>query len=46
MDKQAGGNAYGTSVTVDQNGKIVKDFSAVQVAVKHKQKAPLQLRNG
>ncbi|MEH7745049.1 NAD(P)H:quinone oxidoreductase [Neobacillus drentensis] len=31
----AGGNPYGTSVTVDQNGKMVEEFSAVQAAVKH-----------
>lgn len=34
----AGGNPYGTSVTVDQNGKIVEDFSKVQAAVKHQAK--------
>jgi NAD(P)H dehydrogenase (quinone) len=34
----AGGNPYGTSVTVDQNGKMVEDFSAVQAAVKHQAK--------
>ncbi|TDL76193.1 NAD(P)H:quinone oxidoreductase [Peribacillus frigoritolerans] len=31
----AGGNPYGTSVTVDQNGKMVED---VQAAVKHQAK--------
>ncbi|MFF3023831.1 NAD(P)H:quinone oxidoreductase [Gottfriedia sp. NPDC057948] len=34
----AGGNPYGTSVTVDQSGKMVEDFSAVQAAVKHQAK--------
>ncbi len=34
----SGGNPYGTSVTVDQNGKIAEDFSAVQAAVKHQVK--------
>lgn len=32
---EAGGNPYGTSVTVDQNGKMVED---VQAAVKHQAK--------
>lgn len=31
----AGGNPYGTSVTVDQNGKMIED---VQAAVKHQAK--------
>jgi NAD(P)H dehydrogenase (quinone) len=34
----AGGNPYGTSVTVDQNGKIVEDIASVQAAVKHQAK--------
>ncbi|MEH7336808.1 NAD(P)H:quinone oxidoreductase [Neobacillus drentensis] len=34
----AGGNPYGTSVTVDQNGKMVEEHSAVQAAVKHQAK--------
>jgi NAD(P)H dehydrogenase (quinone) len=34
----AGGNPYGTSVTVGQDGKMVEDFSAVQAAVKHQAK--------
>ncbi|XRG80457.1 NAD(P)H:quinone oxidoreductase [Rossellomorea sp. GAMAL-10_SWC] len=34
----AGGNPYGTSVTVDQSGKMVEGFSAVQAAVKHQAK--------
>ncbi|MDQ0971161.1 NAD(P)H dehydrogenase (quinone) [Neobacillus niacini] len=34
----AGGNPYGTSVTVDQNGKMVEDVIAVQAAVKHQAK--------
>jgi NAD(P)H dehydrogenase (quinone) len=29
---------YGTSVTVDQSGKMVEDFSAIQAAVKHQAK--------
>lgn len=37
---QAGGNPYGTSVTVDQNGKMVED---VQAAVKHQAKRTLEL---
>ena len=34
----AGGNPYGTSVTVGQDRKMVENFSAVQVAVKHQAK--------
>ncbi len=34
----AGGNPYGTSVTVDQSGKMVEDVRAVQDAVKHQAK--------
>jgi NAD(P)H dehydrogenase (quinone) len=36
----AGGNPYGTSVTVDQNGKMVED---VQAAVKHQAKRTVQI---
>ena len=34
----AGGNPYGTSVTVGQDRKMVENFSAVQAAVKHQEK--------
>ncbi|AZU60591.1 NAD(P)H:quinone oxidoreductase [Neobacillus mesonae] len=34
----AGGNPYGTSVTVDQSGKMVEDVRAIQDAVKHQAK--------
>jgi NAD(P)H dehydrogenase (quinone) len=34
----AGGNPYGTSVTVDQNGKMVEEVSAILAAVKHQAK--------
>jgi NAD(P)H dehydrogenase (quinone) len=34
----AGGNPYGTSVTVDQNNKMVGDVQAYQNAVKHQTK--------
>lgn len=36
----AGGNPYGTSVTVDQDGKMVED---VRVAVKHQAKRTIQV---
>ncbi|WP_264737846.1 NAD(P)H:quinone oxidoreductase [Cytobacillus firmus] len=34
----AGGNPYGTSVTVDQDGKLVEDVQKVRAAVKHQAK--------
>lgn len=34
----AGGNPYGTSVTVDQDGKLVEDVHSVRTAVKHQAK--------
>ncbi len=33
-----GGDHYGTSVTVEQNGTMFEDFSAVQAAVKYQAK--------
>jgi len=34
----AGGNPYGTSVTVDQDGNMVGDIRAIEAAVKHQAK--------
>jgi NAD(P)H dehydrogenase (quinone) len=39
----AGGNPDGTSVTVDQNGKMVEEFSAIQAAVKHQAKRTIMV---
>ena len=36
----SGGNPYGTSVTVDQNGKLIED---VQAAVKHQAKSTISI---
>lgn len=34
----AGGNPYGTSVTVDQDGRLIEEYSAVKAAVIHQAK--------
>ena len=39
----AGGNPYGTSVTVGQDGKMIED---VQAAVKHQAKRTVTVQNG
>ena len=39
----AGGNPYGTSVTVGQDGKIVEDEAAIKAAVQHQAKRTVKV---
>ena len=39
----AGGNPYGTSVTVGQDGKIVEDEEAIKAAVHHQAKRTVKV---